>query len=183
MKQPTPLPDVKYLRACLDYNKRTGKLFWRFRPRLHFADTRNFNRWNRRYAFQEAFTATHKNGGKHGAIDWQPFVAHRVIWKWVTGIEPGIMVDHRDRVRTNNKWNNLRNVTRSQNMQNRKRHSNNRSGHPGVYFNRGERRWKAAIKAQGVVVFLGTYKAKRDAVRVRLAAEKKYHGQYSPRAA
>jgi hypothetical protein len=182
MKLPVPLPDAVYLRQCLRYEPETGRLFWRWRPLCQFADVRNFHRWNKRYSGEEAFTSVHKNGGKHGSIDWQPFVAHRVIWKLVTGKEPGIMVDHVDRDRSNNRWDNLRNVERFQNAINQGQHKNNRSGHPGVFFSKREKRWKAQIALKTKRVHLGTFKKKSDAVAARLAAEKKYHGEFSPRA-
>jgi hypothetical protein len=182
MKPPVALPEVSYLRQLLHYEPHTGKLFWRWRSLCQFADVRNFHRWNKRYAGEEAFTATHKNGAKHGAIDWQPYVAHRVIWKLMTGQEPGVMVDHEDRNRSNNCWNNLRNVECFQNSINRSKHKNNTSGYPGVYFSKRQNRWKAQIALRNSRVHLGTFKKKSDAISARLVAEKKYHGEFSPRA-
>jgi HNH endonuclease len=44
--------------------------------------------------------------------------AHRVIWLWMTGEWPEFDVDHQNRVRDDNRWSNLREATRSENMGN-----------------------------------------------------------------
>ena len=41
------------------------------------------------------------------------FKVHRIIWKMVTGKEPVTIIDHRNTVRTDNRWANLREATRS----------------------------------------------------------------------
>jgi len=43
------LPDQAYLVACFSYDRETGALVWRYRPREHFASTRAQNVWNARF--------------------------------------------------------------------------------------------------------------------------------------
>ena len=42
-------------------------------------------------------------------VDFETYKAHRVIWRMMTGEDPGdLMIDHKDRDTLNNKWNNLK---------------------------------------------------------------------------
>lgn len=54
-------------------------------------------------------------------------------------------VDHIDRCKTNNMFNNLRWTTRSGNNRNRNKLKNNTSGTPGVNFNKVKKYWRARI--------------------------------------
>ena len=65
------------------------------------------------------------------------FQAARVIWAIVTGEDPGLShVDHKDGNALNNKIENLRLATPSQNSANKGRQRNNTSGYAGVYKQR-----------------------------------------------
>ena len=44
------LPDIAFMRECLDYNPATGIFIWRERPPGHFARSYEYKRWNARYA-------------------------------------------------------------------------------------------------------------------------------------
>lgn len=46
--------------------------------------------------------------------------AHRVAWVLMTGKQPDV-IDHINRVRHDNRWENLRDVTHAENMQNKRR--------------------------------------------------------------
>ena len=52
-------------------------------------------------------------------IDGRTYLAHRLAFLFMTGKWPRQTVDHRDRDRTNNSWNNLRDVSQGVNNQNR----------------------------------------------------------------
>lgn len=80
-------------------------------------------------------------------------------------------VDHIDRNGLNNRTNNLRVVTRSQNQQNRK-FPRNFAGHRGVTWN--GKAWEARITVRWRVIRLGRFARKRDAIAARTAAETRH---------
>lgn len=80
-------------------------------------------------------------------VNGRLYLAHRLAWLWMTGEWP-TEIDHRDRNRSNNRWANLREVTRTQNNYNAGRRSDNTSGFRGVYRNRGRGKpWRARVQA------------------------------------
>lgn len=86
------------------------------------------------------------------------FMAHRVIWNLLKGEIPnGFEVDHIDGVKSNNKIENLRLATRSQNMLNKKIISSNTSGYRGVNFNKAANKWQARIFVNKKPVLLGHF--------------------------
>lgn len=84
------------VKQLLDYNKSTGELLWRERDSSWFASSREWKRWNTRYAGKPAFTYVNK-GFRWGCILGQNYLAHRIAWLWVTGkITPAIRFKNDD---------------------------------------------------------------------------------------
>lgn len=168
------LPAQKLLLQLLDYDPETGLLTWRPRPVEMFNSTKfskqaNASRWNTRNAGKPAFSSDNGLGYRVGAIYGSNFLAHRVIWKMMTGEDPQ-HIDHIDGDPGNNQWSNLRSVSRSTNMRNAARPGTNKSGRVGV--RRAKERWSAHIKMLGKNISLGHYDTFEEACAARLAAEK-----------
>ena len=159
------------LRQLLDYNAETGELTWRHRPTEFFPSVRVANSWNARYANASAFTSDDGRGYRQGAIFGKMFRAHRVVWALVTGKWPNGEIDHLNGQRADNRWTNLRDVSRSINNRNTKRHSHNTSGYSGVFFHEKTGRWRASIKADQKQIHLGCFGSKEDALVARKLAE------------
>jgi hypothetical protein len=68
----------------------------------------------------------------------------------------------------------LNTVTAWENQQNRRKHSNNSSGHQGVTWHAPCGKWRARIHVNGKNKSLGLYTEKADAITARLEAEVKY---------
>lgn len=102
---------------------------------------------------------------------------HRLI----TGAEPGVLVDHRNGDGLDNRRHNLRTCTHTQNMQNRKMHSNNRSGFKGVYQHRGKgsNRWYAQLRVDGRRIHIGAFPTPEDAARAYDEAALRHHGEFA----
>jgi hypothetical protein len=172
------LPSQEYLRMLLDYDHLSGVLRWKkrdvslFKSGGHTAE-HTCNRWNSHMADQEALAAVKGDGYRHGAIDGVHYASHRVIWKWMTGVEPD-EVDHIDGDRKNNKWANLRSVPRAVNGRNLTRAKDNTSGTTGVRYVARDATWQAYIMRGRTFINLGSYKNIEDAVRARKQAEKEY---------
>jgi len=90
----------------------------------------------------------------------------------MTGEWPCGDVDHKDTDRVNNKWNNLRDVTKSVNSRNKSQHKNNTSGSVGVSWHSKREKWVATIYVEGKQLHLGYFDFKEDAILARMTAEK-----------
>ena len=167
-----PLPDQATLLKLLRYEPDTGKLFWRERSLADgFKTVRSWRTWSARYTDQEAFTCDNGLGYRDGSVFGTQYKAHRIIWKMVTG-EDADDIDHINGKRSDNRWLNLRSVSRLENTRNAAVYSTNTSGHIGVSERGG--RWIARIRVRGCRVWLGIFDRKDDAVRARLVAEREH---------
>ncbi|WP_320705372.1 HNH endonuclease [Enterobacter cloacae] len=110
-------------------------------------------------------------------IDGYDYRAHRLAWLYMNGVMPA-MVDHKNRNRSDNRACNLRECNASQNAMNRKTQANNKSGVPGVTWNKREKKWKAYTKSNGKPISLGTYEKKEDAIRARESYCQAAHGEF-----
>jgi len=85
-------------------------------------------------------------------------------------------VDHRNGVRSDNRWDNLRDVTTATNMQNRRTANfNNASGLLGVSFDKRARKPFAQIMVSGKNIFLGWFDTSALAHAAYLKAKSIYH--------
>lgn len=90
-------------------------------------------------------------------IDNREYAAHRLAWLYVHGEFPPGDLDHRNRVRSDNRIGNLRLANKSQNGQNRSKASSASAAYLGVTFHQRAQKWQAAIGSQGRVHYLGLY--------------------------
>lgn len=76
-----------------------------------------------------------------------------LLHRYLMGDPPGFLIDHMDRNPLNNKRENLRRATASQNQQNRRLNALNTSGVRGVTWNKEKKKWKARVVVKGKEVF------------------------------
>ncbi len=62
---------------------------------------------------------------------------HRIIWEMFHGLTDGMLIDHIDRDKLNNRIQNLREVTVTENARNQPKQSNNKTGKTGVWRGKG----------------------------------------------
>ena len=102
---------------------------------------------------------------------------HRLVMSCPDGYD----VDHigGDETRNDNRKNNLRIATRSENAKNSKLNANNTSGVTGVGWSNYKKKWRARITINYKTVNLGWFDDFDDAVKARKEAEEKYFGEWS----
>lgn len=96
-----------------------GKLYRRRVHAHHFKTKRACNIYNKRYATKLAGTLDTSNGYLKCSLRGISYYVHRIIWELHHGeIPSGLQIDHKDRNPTNNRIENLRLVTPSENVLN-----------------------------------------------------------------
>lgn len=104
---------------------------------------------------------------------------HRYIFNMNTDDLSDIHIDHINGDRSDNRKVNLRKCSSLENSRNIKVKSNNTSGYPGIRISPNGR-FIARIMVNRKEIFLGTYDTIEDAIKVRVEAESKYFGDFSP---
>ncbi len=173
------LPSQEYLQECFDYNEELGELIWKVRPLHHFKSSNGMNIFNSKYVNKIAGTIHNVTNYKIVNIRGTGYSAQRLIFKLKTGQEPTFFIDHINGIRNDNRWDNLREATMSQNCCNRKIKSTNLSGYTGVRWVASHNMWRAEINYKKITHHLGYFKNKEDAIKARRDAELELHGEFS----
>lgn len=101
------------------------------------------------------------------------YEAHRLAWLYMTGAWPETTIDHINRVPDDNRWENLREATMTQQRQNQKRRSDNTHGYKGLELH-GSGLWRVRIGLMGKRIHIGYFKTPEEAMAARKQAELKY---------
>lgn len=157
----TELTQAK-LKELLHYEPETGVFTWKV------------NRGGTARAGSQAGTLCKVRGYWQISVFNRLHQTHRLAWFYVHGRWPECL-DHINRIRTDNRISNLREVTRSQNLQNSTVVRGKLSGYRGVTWCRATRSWRAQIKASGKHYDLGRYATPEQAYAAYLAGAARYH--------
>jgi HNH endonuclease len=161
------------VRELLDYNPETGALTHRERDRRWFVDEPHWVMWNKRFAGKPAAGSPTNRYLSVRLFDVN-YLAHRVIFLYMTGRLPDPEVDHENHDGTDNRWFNLFEVvTHQQNGRNRSLGKNNTSGRIGVCRTPSDK-FFAQIGVDGRQLHLGIRDTFEEACALREAAEKRY---------
>lgn len=159
-------PDVDWVRSQLDYNPETGVFFWKVaRCGVKIG---------------EPAGSLIAKGYNQIALARKSMRAAIVAWAWMTGSWPDRLIDHIDRNRSNDRWDNLRLATHSQNGGNKSIGSNNSSGFKGVVYIDGYAKpWRAMIGHQGKAMYLGMFHTAEEANAAYVSMAGKVHGEFA----
>jgi len=161
----------EYLKECLTYNSDSGIFIWNIRPLNHFKTKRACAVINTRNGNKEAGSIDKGSWCLSIRVNSKLYLAHRLAFLYMEGYMPENGIDHIDRNRLNNKWNNLREASQRCNMQNCKLSIMNTSGVTGVCWNKNWNKWESQITINSKTKHLGPYVNFDDAVRARYNEE------------
>ncbi|MGY5368299.1 HNH endonuclease [Enterobacter oligotrophicus] len=170
--------DKSYLEECFLYDKKTGNLYWKARPRHHFKSDRSMNAINGKMAGKLAQSSL--NGRYYMvSVNFKFHLCHRVVWFLHHGEWPVSDIDHINGNKLDNRIENLRETSRSQNMSNVGMQKNNSSGFIGVFWASRERKWRAVVAHNKKNINLGSYDCPIEAAMAYNEGALKYQGKYA----
>lgn len=110
-----------------------------------------------------------------------PKASRRLVYmhRAILNAQSGEQVDHLNGDRLDNRRDNLRLVSNTQNQQNKKKPSHNVSGYKGVCWHKGIGKWHARITVNGQRIHLGYFREVQTAARLYDAAARFFFGEYA----
>ena len=152
------LPEVHTLREYFRYDPANGHLIWLK------------NTGNRMTVGDRAGSAKRKcKKGKLGeyrniSFFGETYAEHRIVWKICKGEEPPYILDHINRNPSDNRIENLRQLTHTENTWNHSSYSTNKSGYSGVYWDAPRNMWRVEMWSRGKRLRAGRYPCKICAI-------------------
>lgn len=116
------------------------------------------------------------NGYRYIGIDGDKYKASRLAWLYMTGKWPSADIDHKNKVKTDDRFANLRSASRQENMANRRGWS--KSGFKGVREHKPGR-FSALITVNGKQKHLGVFDTPENAHKAYVNAAAKSFGAFS----
>ncbi len=155
------------LKHLLDYNPETGIWKWKVSasPRVKVGEPAGH--WE-------------NNGYLRIRVMGGYYLASRLAFLYMEGKMPTRLVDHINQDRSDNRWTNLRECSRSQNNTNIPKKSNNTSGFRGVHWHKASQKWAVNLRYQKKTINGGVFESFEEAKRKRIELEKLYHKEFSP---
>lgn len=168
------MPEItqQYLRELLNYDPETGIVSWKSSRKKTIIG-------KRAGTSAKVGREREKLGRRQICINGKIYMEHRLIWLYMTGSWPEQVIDHIDGNGLNNKWNNLRTCSQSDNSCNSRIMKNNTSGIKGLHWDKANRKWLVYICRNGKNKNLGRYADKNQALAILHAHRQNLHGEFA----
>lgn len=161
---------AEFVREMLDYDPIAGILTWR--PRASAPPN-----WNSRCGGKIA-GFINEQGYRIVRLCGRSHAAHRLIWLMMTGDYPPEHIDHRNCVRDDNRFENLRCASHAENMQNTGAKSTSSSGLKGINKHAQCNRWIARVHHRGKRIYLGLFDSAEAAFAAYTAKAAALQGEF-----
>jgi len=153
------------VRELLDYNRETGVFIWK----VSIKGTKGKGK--------EAGTLTSK-GYRDVCVEGKKYGMHRLAFLYELGYVPE-NVDHINGIKSDNRWNNLRPATTSDNSCNCKGRGT-RSGYKNVYYDpRGKAKFFAIIRKNKKSYHTGYFETAEEASKEACRLREYVHGEFA----
>lgn len=155
-----------WIRELLEYNPLTGEFFWlKTIPHSHIQ-------------VGDRAGSVYGNGYRYIQIYGEDYRASRIAWFFMTGDNPAAFVDHVNKIRDDDRFDNLRLATNSQNQSNAF-WSTNTSGFKGVSWQPSRGKWIARITIDNKAINLGRYVSRVEAAKAYRKAAVDAWGEFA----
>jgi len=152
----------KELKEILCYNENTGVFTWKTQPSKHVREG-------------DVAGCLNHAGYRVIKINKKIYRACRLVWLCVYGFFPENYIDHINRKKSDDRVENLREVSVTCNLRNRGKMRSNSSGVTGVHYNKERKHYRATIMVDKKAISLGYHETKREAANARHKAEIYYN--------
>jgi hypothetical protein len=112
------------------------------------------------------------------SINNKRYKSHRLVWLYLYGEFPTVLIDHIDGNTLNNRADNLRLATSSKNNWNRTVNSNSSTGVKGVRIHKNGN-YEARIMCNKVSHYLGVFETLEEASRAVESKRQELHGEFA----
>jgi hypothetical protein len=159
------LPSKAELTRLFSYSFVEGALFWKERtsPKAKLSMPAGY---------------TDPEGYKVITIAGISYRRHRLVWAYFHNDPGDLEIDHVNRIKGDDRIENLRQASRRQNSYNTI-YSTNKSGCPGVCWHKRDKRWRVSIRKNGVNFHLGYFSDIEKAKQAYRKASLKLHQEFS----
>lgn len=151
-------------RDLFRYEKESGFLYWRVRGKKRSVTDPAGTKTNRGYV---AISVCEKK-----------FYRHRIVWAIHYGKLPELGLDHINGIKGDDRIENLRIATTSQNGFNRTKTKANKSGFKGAWFDKKRGQYRSRIVTNGRETHLGYFEDASKAHEAYLTAAEKLHAEF-----
>lgn len=155
---------LELLDRWFSYDRATGVVAWKAKP-------------NRNIPIGRAAGCKWRDGRNtyiRITVEGQWVFAHIIAFAAIHGRLPVGVIAHEDQDGTNNRPNNISDVSHTVNLRNQRRNSRNASGVMGVDYHRAAGKWRARIIVDQTEHHLGVFDTSQQAINARKAAEVRF---------
>jgi len=157
--------DIADVRQWLRYDPETGHLWWL--------------RWpGGKARLDQPAGTTRPDGRRQIKVCGRAFKAHRVCWSLHYGAWPEGDIDHINADPADNRLENLREATKTENNRNQCKRTGCSSGLKGVTWDKRWRKWRAHIRVHGKLIRLGAFDDEYEAHLAYCRAADAYFGDF-----